>query len=139
MSHIEEGNRVYIKDLEYGEKVRTFLGIEDSAVVVLDDGSTYLGYCGLDADLSLIDPVSKENGLGEVIPDLETDFRTTGIDILTAMGVDTATQAKMLTIFMHNYTLDQRKAIVAQYDAIAASGNEENIRAFAQQMLKMLT
>lgn len=96
MAYLESGERTYVKPVEiYGTKQRPFLGIQNSAVVVCDDGSLR-GYAGDDANVNLVSAITGKDGLNQdnTIP---TDFRTAGIAALSAAGISPALQITMFT------------------------------------------
>jgi hypothetical protein len=138
MSHVADEDRCYLTDRdEFGRKTRTFLGIANSAAVLLDDNTSLIGYAGNEASIKLIDETDKMDGMDQVHT-IPTDFRVEGIGVLTQMGIAPDIQAKMLRNYMTDFTKVQRAEYVAQYDAAKASGNTATISAFAQAMLSML-
>lgn len=117
MSHVSDGSRVYIKDKQtYAVKRRNFLGLTDSAVLLADDGSL-LGYAGNQAKDDIVSVATGTDGFGVTTP-IPTDFRTVGIEAMTAVGIDADTQIRMFSNFMKNYTKEQRDVYVAMYDSL---------------------
>lgn len=137
MAFIETGERAYVKSVEvFGAKQRTFLGIQNSAVVVCDDGK-YRAFAGNVADEDLVSAVSKKDGHGDEIP-IPTDFRMVGISVLTAAGIPEATQITMFNNFMTNYTKEQRDIYVAMYDGLDKN-DPSAVEAFVTQMISLLS
>lgn len=136
MSHLNIGERTFVLDQqEYAAKSRPFLGLSESAVVILDDG-TYLGYAGDLAKAKLVKVETHLDGNGNVIDDLPTDFRSAGIGELTNRGVPAELQAKLLLNFMRDFTKEQRAVYVAEYDA--AKHDVAMVTDFCTRMLAML-
>lgn len=136
MAHLTTGERTFLKDAQlYGTKVRTLLGLQDSAVVVADDG-TARGYFGEEAKVELVKAETKEDGLGNAL-ELPLDFRSVGIAVLSASGVPEDTQIKMFKKFM-TFPKDQRDAYVAQYEALDLN-NYQDVQAFVQNMTSLLS
>ena len=136
MASIEQ-NRVYLLDKNlYGNNVRTFLGIQNSAVVSSDDGSV-AGYAGDYAKTNVVDVSTQKNGWGNEST-LPLDFRVKGIELMTAFGIPAETQQSMFANFMTNYTADQRSAFVAQFQTIDLSDTAA-VQAFVNTMMSMLT
>lgn len=132
MSHIANGSRAFITVRgEYGDKVRPFLGIQNSAVVVSDDGAT-LGFAGRQAQVDLVDATTKEDGTGTVVT-VPTDFRMAGIAVMTALGIPVPQQINMFEHFMA-LSQEQRKVYVDQYDAV-----DRNNPAAVQQFVDAMT
>lgn len=138
MSHIPIGGRAYVpfKD-EFGfNRRRNFLGLQSATAVVQTDDGQLWGFAGHEANTDLVVPETKENGLGEVVETMPTDFRIAGIQVLTSLGVPEETQIQMFTNFMVRFTKAERAGYVAQYDAIKDS--PEGIAQFASAMAAML-
>lgn len=130
-------SRIYLKNIqEYGYKTRPMLGLSESQVVLGDDGVQY-GYAGQELTHELIDPVTGKGG-DEQSYSLPLDFRTVGIQVLTASGVPVETQGVMFNNFIKNYSRSQRMAFVQQYDSIDKN-DASAVNAFVVSMLQMLT
>jgi hypothetical protein len=137
MSYLEPNERTYVKPAEvFGAKQRPFLGIQNSAVVVCDDG-VLRGFAGDEANVNLVSVVTKKDGLDQVNT-IPTDFRMIGISILTAAGIPEATQIAMFSNFMTNFTKEQRDTYVSMYDGIDQNDTAA-LEAFVTQMLAMLS
>lgn len=136
MSHLSEGARTFIKDKElYGQKVRTFLGLTDSAVVVADDGSV-LGYAGDVAKTELVNPTTATNGWG-IAESVPLDFRLRGIELLSLLNIPEATQINMFGHFMTDFTKEQRSAYIAQFEALDPN-DAYAVEAFVTNMVSLL-
>lgn len=137
MAHLNEGERTYVKsNQEYGQKLRTLLGLQDSAVIQSDLG-VYLGFTGEEARAELVSAVTKKNGL-DVTETIPTDFRTIGIAVMTSFGIPAEEQIKMFTNFMKDFTKQQRDTYVAQYDALDKN-DPVAVQAFVTSMTSLLS
>ena len=136
MSQIQE-NRVFLKDKGlYGNSVRTFLGLRDSAVVTSDDGSV-LGYAGDVAKTNLVDAVSQKDGWGNELS-LPLDFRVVGIDVMTSLGVPAETQQSMFQKFMTEFTAEERAVYVSEFQSIDPADTAA-VQAFVNNMVTVLS
>ena len=136
MSHLQVNQRTYLKDRElYGTKVRSLLGLSNSAVVVSDTGAR-IGYVGEQAKADLIKADTHTNGYG-TIEDVPTDVRTVGIAMLTALGIPEETQVSMFQAFMLR-SKSEREAFILQWDALDKN-NTEAVSQFTQSMVTLLT
>jgi hypothetical protein len=139
MSHLNVGNRVYIKsEDDFAYKQRTMLGIKDSAVLIPDTNETKrVGYIGFEALHELVDPTTKKNAFDEPV-EVPLDFRVIGISVLDNFGISKDTQGLMFNNFIKNYTKEQRKTFIDQFASIDTS-NTELVQQFVNNMISMLT
>lgn len=130
-------NRVFVTDRsEFGNVTRPFLGIAGSKVVVADSGES-VGYAGRVALEDVVYTATGKNLLDQSFP-LPLDFRIVGIQIMTAIGIPTETQATMFSNFMTNFTAQQRQGFIAAFGAVDKN-NPAAVNAFVSQMISRLT
>lgn len=132
----QSGDRTFLLDQnQYGYYSRPFLGLKKSAVILSDTGAA-IGYAGNYALSNIVDPQTKQSLAGETYT-IPTDFRTDGIRIMTALGIPESVQIQMFSNFITNYSVEQRNAFVAQWDAIDQN-DETAVQAFVVEMQQML-
>lgn len=129
-------NRVFLADIEwYGSKVGTVLGLQQSSAVVAADNGKLVAYFGPVKDAVLVDPETATNAEGDQIQ-LPVDFRKAGVQILTAMGVDSTVQARMFERFLQMEEI-QRRALINEFASLDAKDSTA-VTAFAQGMIAAL-
>lgn len=109
---------------QFADVVRTdFLGLKDSPVVHMDDG-TMVAFAGQRVLTDLVDKDTGKNGLDESVA-LPLDVKVVGIGALTGFGVDPATQTAMFAQWMTALTPDQRATYTQQWEAALAAGGDQ--------------
>lgn len=134
---IAPGARAFVKEVEdFGTVQRTnLLGLSNTPVVVLDDGSAS-AYAG-QRRAEVVNTELKKDVLGNTFEDVPLDVFAVGAQQLTAFGVP---PEKQRAIFAKWRTLpaDQKQAFISQWEEVDENDQAE-LNAFLQQMVDHLS
>ncbi|GAQ92885.1 alpha/beta-Hydrolases superfamily protein [Klebsormidium nitens] len=130
---VAPGTRAFVREVEdFGTVQRTnLLGLSNTPVVVLDDGSAR-AYAG-QRRAQVVNPELKKDVLGNSFEDIPLDVFSVGEQQLTVFGVP-AEKQRVIFAKWRGLPADQKQAFIAQWEEVDED-NQAELNAFLQQMV----
>jgi hypothetical protein len=134
---IAKGSRAFLKDVnDFGTVQRTnLLGLQDSPVVLLDDGSARAFAGGRRSEVVNVE--AKADGLGNPVSTIPLDVFAVGGAQLTEFGVPAAQQTEIFKKW-RQLSDTQKASFMEQWEEVDAS-DQASLNAFLQMMVDALS